>query len=110
VTTTPNANRELEDEPCFKRFKHLSSVVSEKLKDRVTSRGTTPNDSLQKQQLEKYLSEVTSLKEDADILDFWVQQEQIYPDIANIAFDVLTILASSAVVERACISREEKPA
>ena len=62
--------------------------------------GTTPDDSLQKQQLEKYLSEVTPLKEDADILDFWVQHEQIYPDIANIAFDVLTIPASSAPVER----------
>ena len=43
---------------------------------------------------------MTPLKEDADILDFWVQHEQIYPDIANIAFDVLTIPASSAPVER----------
>jgi len=43
---------------------------------------------------------VTPLKEDADILDFWVQHEQIYSDIANIAFDVLTIPASSAPVER----------
>jgi len=100
VTTTPDANREPEDQPCFKRFKHLSSVVSEKIKERVTSRGTTTDDSLQKKQLEKYLSEVTPLKGDADILDFWVQHEQIYPDIANIAFDVLTIPASSAPVER----------
>ena len=50
--------------------------------------------------MEKYLSEVTPLKEDADILDFWVQDEQIYPNIANIGFDVLTIPASSVPVER----------
>ena len=41
-----------------------------------------------------------TFKEDADILDFWVDHEQIYPSLADVAFDILTIPASSAPVER----------
>ena len=92
---------EPEDEPCFKRFKHLSTIVSEKLKQlQQISRGTTPENSPQKQQMEKYLNEVIPFKEDADILDFWVDHEQSYPSLADVAFDVLTIPASSAPDER----------
>ena len=43
MNTIPEATREPEDEPCFKRFKHLSSVVSEKLKEHA-SRGPTPDE------------------------------------------------------------------
>lgn len=67
--------REPEDEPCFKHIKHLSTVVSEKLKEHITSRLSTPDNSPQHQEIEKYLNEMISLREDADVLDFWVQHE-----------------------------------
>ena len=94
------ATREPEDEPCFKRFKHLSTVVSEKLKEHVISRLSTPDDSPQHQQIEKYLNETIPLREDADVLDFWIQHEQIYPDVSDVAFNILTISTSSAPIER----------
>lgn len=98
--TGPEPTSGNEDEPCFKRFKHLSYVVSEKLKEHVLARGPSPYSSPQKVQIENYLSETVSLKEDTDVLDFWIQHEPIYPDIAEVAYYVLTIPASSAPVER----------
>ena len=83
-----NATREPE-EPCFKHFKHLSSVISMKLKEHAASRGTTPDNSSQQQQIEQYLRESISLPEDADVLDFWIQHEQTYPDVADVVFDIL---------------------
>ena len=48
----------------------------------------------------QYLSEASTLPEDADVLDFWVQHKQVYPDMADVAFDILTIPASSAPIKR----------
>ena len=105
VTSVPTITesepiREPEDEPCFKRFKHLSSIISEKLRDRTASRGTTPDSSPFQRELEGYIGETFNLNEEADALDFWVEHEQTYPDLADMAFDILTIPASSTPVER----------
>ena len=99
TTVQSEATREPEDEPCFKHFKHFSTVVSEKLKEHITSRLSTPDNSPQHQVTEKYLNEMIPLREDADVLDFWVQHERIYPDVSDVAFDILTIPASSAPIE-----------
>ena len=40
------------------------------------------------------------INEDSDPLDFWVQNESTYPLFASLAFDVLTIPASSTPVKR----------
>ena len=100
VPTESESVRDPEDEPCLKWFKHLSTIISEKLKDRTTSRGTTPESSPLQRQLESYIGETFNLREEEDVLDFWLEHKQTYPDLADVAFDILTIPASSTPVER----------
>ena len=90
-----------EVEPCFKKFKYLSSVVSEKLKAQATSRASTPNHTPQQERLETYLSDQSSvLDEKIDTIHFWVQNQEKYPDLAPVAFDLLIIPATSTPIER----------
>lgn len=95
-------NKEGEDELCFKRFKYLSSVVSDKLKHQQTptSKHMVTETFPFKEQVEKDFAETPSISEDADVFEFWTKHESLYPDVADIAFDLLTIPASSAPVER----------
>ena len=87
-----------ESEPCFKKFKYLSSVVSERLKERHLS--ATPTDSPQEEQLQLYLSDMKVPQEEIDAIDFWVANKARFPDIAPVALDVLVIPASSTPIER----------
>ncbi len=89
-----------EAEPCFKRFKYLSSMVSEKLKEQNLSRASTPHQSPLEEQVETYLRDPVVVDEEMDPIDFWVQSVDKYPDLAPIAIDILVIPASSTPIER----------
>ena len=52
------------------------------------------------QQLDMYLEDVQTIPEHVDPLLFWIEHESIYPCLASVAVDVLTIPLSSAPVER----------
>ena len=92
-----------DDEPSLKRFKHLSNIVLEKQKAQATaliSQSTHPC-SPQIKQLKTYLEDkFCKWDESLDALDFWVQNEEKYPDLAPVAFDLLTIPATSTPIER----------
>ena len=73
-------------------------MVSEKLKQQATSRASTPH-SLRQEQLEAYLADHRLYDEKLDTLDFWVQNQEKYPDLSPIALDLL-IPATSTPIER----------
>ena len=52
------------------------------------------------QQLEQYIQAVHQLPEDIDALQFWIDNETMYPLLASVAMDILTIPGSSAPIER----------
>ena len=90
----------LEAEPRFKKFKYLSSVVSDKLKQQATSRASTPRCSIQEEQLDAYIGDHMVFGEKLDAIDFWIQNQDKYPDLAPIALDLLVIPATSTPIER----------
>lgn len=90
----------LEAEPRFKKFKYLSSVVSDKLKQQATSRASTPRHSIQEEQLDAYIGDHMVFDEKLDAIDFWIQNQDKYPDLAPIALDLLVIPATSTPIER----------
>ena len=96
----PETERPPEAEPRLKRFKYLSSVISEKRRERASSRASTPNRSPQLEQLETYLDDQSVYDENMDALDFWIENQQKYPDLALVAFDLLVIPASTTPIER----------
>ena len=51
-------------------------------------------------EVERYISSVDTLAECVDPLTYWENQVQEYPLISSVALDILTILASSAPIER----------
>ena len=86
------------EEPPYKRFKYLSSVLNERLKEQgktQISQQSQPDH----EELERYLSEPIA-RENEDPLDFWTTNQNKYPHLAPVAFDMLVIPASSAPVER----------
>ena len=93
-------NSVLEAEPRFKKFKYLSSVVSDKLKQQATSRASTPRHSIQEEQLDAYIGDHMVFDEKLDAIDFWIQNQDKYPDLAPIALDLLVIPATSTPIER----------
>ncbi len=98
-SSSHGSDRPPEAEPCFKRFKYLSSMVSDKLKEQGASRAS-PHYSPQEEQLESYLRDNTMIDEKVDAIDYWLQNNEKYPDIAPIALDILVIPASSTPIER----------
>lgn len=87
------------EEPPYKRFKYLSTVLSERLKEQGKSLTQTTQQSPEQKELEKYSNEPVA-KENQDPLYFWVCNQSKYPHRAPVAFDLLVIPASSAPVER----------
>ena len=86
-------------EPAFKRFRYLSSVVSEKLRQ-ASSQPRSPPLIPGRDDLEKYLHEEVRLSEDSEPLDYWRNNELKYPTLSVLALDLLVIPASSAPIER----------
>ena len=87
------------EESPYKRFKYLSTVLSERLKEQGKSLTQTTQQSPEQEELEKYSNEPVA-KENQDPLEFWVCNQSKYPHLAPVAFDLLVIPASSAPVER----------
>lgn len=87
------------DEPAFKRFRYLSSIVSEKLRQ-ASSQPRSPPLIPGQDDLEKYLNDEVRLSEDNEPLDYWRDNELKYPTLSALASDLLVIPASSAPVER----------
>ena len=88
----------LHGEPAFKRFRYLSNVVSEKLRQ-ASSLPRSPQPIPAQEEIDKYQQE-TRLQEDVEPLDFWMSNEHKYPILSAFAQDLLVIPASSAPVER----------
>ena len=51
------------------------------------------------QEVGRYLSAVHSVSDRVDLIAFWVEQEQTYPQLSLLAIDILMIPGSSAPVE-----------
>ena len=85
------------EEPPTKRFCHLASVLEQRLQeDRKKLGKKQPGE----QELETYMASCHSLPERVDPLTFWIEQENMYPLLATLTVEVLTIPASSTPVER----------
>ena len=82
-------------EPPKKHFHHLSKVLEARLKE-----GRTPKSPLGELELAQYLQAIHSYSEDYDPLDFWINEMKMYPLLSSLAFDILSIPASSAPIER----------
>ena len=50
--------------------------------------------------MESYVENVHAYPDDNDPLLFWIQNQEKYPAMASVVFDVLTIPGSSVPVER----------
>ena len=75
-------------------------MVSVQLKQQATSRASTPHYSVQQEQLETYIADNRVFDEKLDAIDFWVQNQEKYPDLSPIALDLLVIPATSTPIER----------
>ena len=84
-------------EPPTKRFCHLASVLEQRLQEDMKKQGKKqPGE----QELETYMATCHSLPERVDPVTFWIEQENMYPLLATLAVEVLTMPASSTPVER----------
>ena len=72
------------EETAFKRFRYLSSVVSEKLRQ-ASSQPRSPPLIPGRDDLEKYLHEEVRLSEDSEPLDYWRNNELKYPTLSVLA-------------------------
>ena len=68
-----------------------------------------------KAEIEHYMSMLESVRDDVDVLQYWVDQQCRFPLISKLALGMLVIPASSAPVERvfstageACIGRRNR--
>lgn len=96
-TTTNEADPT--DEPAFKRFKYLSNIESEKLKQ-SSSQPQSPLLNPGQDEIDMYLYDEARPREDSEPLDYWRDNELKYPLLSALAFDLLVIPASSAPIER----------
>ena len=84
------------EEPPTKRFCHLASFLERRLEEDKKLGKKQPGE----QELETYIAMSHSLPEHVDPVTFWIEQENIYPLLATLAVEVLTMPASSTPVER----------
>ena len=94
---SPQQSTEEPEEPRPKRFCHLSRLLEKKVKEGIQKVAKAPAGL---QQLDQYIQAVHQLPEDFDPLQFWIENETMYPLLASVAVDVLTIPGSSAPIER----------
>ena len=86
------------EEPSYKHFKHLSSILNERLKEQGKTQ-ISQQSQPKHEELERYLNEPIA-RENEDTLDFWTTNQNKYLCLVPVAFDMLVIPASSAPVER----------
>ena len=92
----PN-DRNVDEPPPQKHFKHLTKVLERKMKEGVAEKSKPPQ---WKAELEHYFLSGVTLPENEDPLNYWVTHESTYPLLSNVAVDLLCIPASSAPIER----------
>ena len=80
-------------------------MVSDKLKQQATSRASTPGRSIQEEQLDAYIGDQMVFDEKLDAIDFWIKNQDKYPDLAPIALDLLVIPATQAPQSREYFQR-----
>jgi len=98
----PNNERDNADKPPLKRFKHLervSNLLDEEAED-DDSDGLSQI-SKEEKEIDNYINAKIN-KDDMklDSLVYWLRKETDFPNLANIACDVLAIPASTTPVER----------
>ena len=90
-----------EEEPPFKRFKHLDRV-SELLRKKEEEERNKDSMELttEEEEIERYTKTKHNCEElKLDPLTYWIQVAHIYPHLSGVACDILTTPASSAPVE-----------
>ena len=95
---SPAAQRP-QDPPLKKksRFSHLSKVLEEKAKESLHKASKRPRGEVE---IENCLENVHSYPDESDPVSFWIENQQKFPSVSSIAFDVLTIPVSTAPIER----------
>ena len=84
-------------EPPKKRFCHLAKVLEARLKEGSTKVMKSPLGELE---VAQYLQVTTSISVDMDPLEYWTKEFKTYPLLSSLSFDILSIPASSAPIER----------
>lgn len=74
------------EEPPPKRLCHLAKLLKQR--------------NPEEHELEQYLTSIPSLEDGVDPVMHWVEQENMYPLLAPLSIDLLTIPGSSAPIER----------
>lgn len=80
-----------------KKFRYLASFLFEK--EQAASRSTTPTLNPEQDELRLYEANKLDISEEVDPMQFWIENEGTYPLLTSLAFDILSIPASSAPVE-----------
>ena len=84
-------------EPKQKRFKYLTTVIAKKKELLGTPKaGSDKFD----EEISRYQAEMHELDEADDPMDYWVSMECQFPSLSLLAYDILSIPASSSPVER----------
>lgn len=84
-------------EPPTKHFRHLDKVLELNWKEKLKKKSKIPPG---KVEVDHYLESTDSLVDDADPLEYWLNQQATYPLLSSVAIDILSIPGSSAPVER----------
>ena len=84
-------------EPPKKRFCHLTKILEARLKEGSNKIKKSPLGELE---LAQYLQVTTSISADIDPLEYWTSESKTYPLLSSLSFDILSIPASSAPIER----------
>ena len=103
VAITSDSETETEAEPPEKKsktFHYLSSIIKEKWKQHQRGQESSPISSIENEEIVRYLESSLHVDEEVDPVEFWIENEKIYPSLCPLACDLLTIPASSAPVER----------
>ena len=87
----------MEEEPPKKRFRLLSGLIEERIKQKISKHPGFPPE---EEEINRYFSTTTTLGEKVDPVFFWIENEQVYPLLSALAFDTLIIPASSTPTER----------
>ena len=103
VTSSNSEAEEMEEqigemqEPKQKRFKYLTTVIAKKKELLGTPKaGSDKID----EEISRYQAELHELDEADDPMDYWVSMECQFSSLSLLAYDILSIPASSAPVER----------
>ena len=86
-----------EEEPPKKRFRLLSGLIEQRIKQNVSKHPGVP---AEEEEIDRYFSTTNTIAERVDPVFFWVECEQSYPLLSTLAVDTLVIPASATPIER----------